>query len=53
MQKKLLVLTHNTQNHISLINYFDSFDNEEILYEQFRRGVIEVISGQKEKIKLS
>lgn len=48
MQKKLYVLTRSSP---SLLTYFDP--DEEINYELFKRGVIDIISGQKEKVKLS
>lgn len=52
MQKKLFILTHG-QKSMSLLTYFDHYEDEEINYEQFRGGVIDIVSGQKEKIKLS
>jgi hypothetical protein len=52
MQKKLLILSHGSQSY-SLTTYFDRFEEEEISYDQFKKGIIEIISNCKEKVKLS
>lgn len=52
MQKKLLVLTLGSQNY-SLATYFDQYEDEEITYDLFKKGIIDIISNHKEKVKLS
>lgn len=47
MQKKIMILTISSMQNYSLLTYFDSFEEEEITYEQFKRGIIDIISNNK------
>lgn len=53
MQKKLFLLINGQQNSLSLLNYFDHYEHEDISYDRFKKGVIDIISGHKDKVKLS
>lgn len=52
MHKKLKLLT-DPFHYPNIFTVFDDYPNEEISYDKFKSGVLEVISDIRDKIKMS